>query len=101
MIVEIGLFRIDPARSDEFAPVAEDIRGAFARGGIDGLRSFQMGHAIEDRGRWAVVVGWDSTDDHARFVASAEGERQRALLERFMMETPEVLHYRFESDGPR
>jgi heme-degrading monooxygenase HmoA len=101
VIVEIGLFRIDPARSDEFAPVAEEIRGAFARGGIDGLRSFRMGHAIEDPGRWAVIVGWDSSDDHARFVVSTEGERQRALLERFMVEAPEVLHYRFENAGAR
>jgi heme-degrading monooxygenase HmoA len=92
VIVELGLFRIDQARADEFEPVAADIRGAFARGGIRGLRSFHIASAVEDVGRWAVVVGWDSIDDHRRFVASAEGERQRALLGRFVTADPEVFH---------
>jgi heme-degrading monooxygenase HmoA len=92
MIVEVGLFRIDRARADEFAPVAEDIRSAFERGGIPGLRSFHMERTVEDAGRWAVLVGWDSVGDHERFVASAEGERQRALLGRFMTEDAEVFH---------
>jgi heme-degrading monooxygenase HmoA len=92
MIVEVGLFRIDRGRADEFAPVADDIRGAFGRGGIPGLRSFHMAHAVEDAGRWAVLVGWDSIGDHERFVASPEGERQRALLGRFMAADTEVFH---------
>ena len=92
MIVEVGLFRIDPRRADEFAPVADDIRSAFAAGGIPGLRFFRMAHAVEDAGRWAVLVGWDSIDDHGRFVTSAEGARQGELLVRFMTEPPEVFH---------
>jgi heme-degrading monooxygenase HmoA len=92
MIVEVGLFRIDGERADEFAPVATGIRTAFARGGIGGLRFFHMAHAIEDVGRWAVLVGWDSTGDHERFVASDEGERQRAELGRFTTEQSEVFH---------
>ena len=92
MIVEVGLFRIDRGGVAEFEPVADDIRSAFAGGGIRGLRSFHMAHAVEDAGRWAVLVGWDSIDDHERFVASAEGERQRVLLGRFMTDAPEVFH---------
>ncbi len=92
MIVEVGLFRIDAERAGEFAPVADDIRGAFARGGIPGLRSFQLAPALEDAGRWAVLVGWDSIDDHRRFVASPEGERQRGLLGEFITGDPEVFH---------
>jgi heme-degrading monooxygenase HmoA len=92
VIVEVGLFRIDRGRAGEFAPVADDIRAAFGRGKIPGLRSFHMAHAVEDVGRWTVLVGWDSISDHRRFVTSDEGERQRALLGSFMTETPEVLH---------
>jgi heme-degrading monooxygenase HmoA len=96
VIVEVGLFRIDPVQLAEFAPVADDIRRAFAAGDIVGMRSFHMAPAIEDPGRWAVVVAWDSTESHEKFVASAEGMRQRLLLERFMTEAPEVLHYAFD-----
>lgn len=92
MIVQVGLFRVDRGRTGEFASVAADIRGAFERRGIPGLRSFHLAHAVEDVGRWAVIVGWDSVADHDRFVASGEGERQRELLGQFMTETPEVLH---------
>ena len=92
MIVEVGLFRIDPARAPEFAPVAEDIRSAFGRGEIPGLHSFHMAPALEDQGRWVVLVAWDSVTDHESFVASTEGERQRVLLAQFMTEDPEVFH---------
>ena len=97
MIVEVGLFRIDAARQEEFMPVAQDIRDAFARGGIEGLGSFHIAHAIEDPGRWTVLVRWGSVADHARFVASPEGERQRSLLARFMTEPAEVFHVAIES----
>jgi heme-degrading monooxygenase HmoA len=92
MIVEIGMFRIDPRRAAEFEPVADDIRGAFARGGIPGLRTFHMAPTVEDVGRWAVVVGWDSVGEHEQFVASVEGQRQAGLLARFMTEQPDVFH---------
>jgi heme-degrading monooxygenase HmoA len=92
VIVEVGLFRIDRGRTGEFAAVAADIRGAVERGGISGLRSFHLAHAVEDVGRWAVLVGWDSVVDHERFVGSDEGERQRGLLGQFMTEAPEVFH---------
>ncbi len=91
MIVEVGLFRIDPDRGDDFAPVAQDIRDAFTRD-IPGLRFFEIGAALEDPGRWAVLAGWDAVADHERFVASAEGARQRELLGRFMLGEPEVFH---------
>ena len=75
-----------------FAPVADDVRAAFERRGIPGLRSFHMAPAAEDGGRWAVLVGWASIEDHRRFVVSDEGQRQRALLERFMTGDVEILH---------
>jgi hypothetical protein len=46
MIVEVGLFRIDPARSGELAPVADDVRGALARG-VPGLRWVEMRPGLE------------------------------------------------------
>jgi heme-degrading monooxygenase HmoA len=92
MIVELGLFRIDPKRAGEFEAVAADIRAAFEQGGIPGLHSFHIASAVEDAGRWAVLVGWESIDDHRRFVASAEGDRQRELLEEYMTDDPEVFH---------
>jgi heme-degrading monooxygenase HmoA len=92
MIIEVGLFRIDPTRADEFAPIADDIRKAFARHVIPGSRSFHIDHAVEDAGRWVVLAAWNSIGDHERFVWSDEGERQRALLEDFMVEPPEVFH---------
>ena len=72
MIVEVGLWRIDASRGD-FAPVADDIRDAFARLPIPGLRSFHMGPSVEEPARWVVVVVWDTVEDHRRFVASPEG----------------------------
>jgi heme-degrading monooxygenase HmoA len=95
MIVEVGLFRIDPSRSAEFAPFADDIRRAFGPH-ISGLRSFHMASAVEDPGRWTVLVAWDSVADHERFVASEEGHRQRDVLERFMTDQPEVFHMRLD-----
>jgi heme-degrading monooxygenase HmoA len=92
LIIEVGLFRIGTASADEFAPVAESIRSAFASGVIPGLRSFHMQHAIEDTGRWTVLVGWDSVDAHERFVASEEGERQRVLIGQFSIGQTEVFH---------
>lgn len=98
MIVEIGLFRIDPGRVDTFAAVADDIRGAFTSG-IPGVRFFRMEPAIEDQGRWAVLAGWDSLADHERFVASAEGVRQQRLLGAFMVGDPDVFHLGVDGDG--
>jgi heme-degrading monooxygenase HmoA len=92
VIVEIGVFWIDPGRAGEFDQVAADIRSAFRRGGIPGLRTFHIAPSVEDVGRWAVLVCWDSVDDHRRFVASTEGERQRDLLGRFMTVEPDVFH---------
>lgn len=92
MIVEVGLFRIERHRAVEFAPVADDIRAAFASGGIPGLRFFRMAPAVEDAGRWAVLVGWDALADHQAFVESGEGRRQAKLLGQFMIENPEVFH---------
>lgn len=96
MIVEVGLFRIDRGRAGEFRPVADDIRAAFARGGIPGLRFFRMAHAVEDGGQWAVPVGWDSISDHQKFVASDEGQRQGSLLGQFMAGSPEIFHLSLE-----
>jgi hypothetical protein len=98
MIVEVGLFRIDPQRSSEFEGVAKDIRDVFGRG-VDGLRFFELRSAIEDRGRWAVLAGWDAVEDHRRFVGSPEGERQRDLLSGFMIGEPEVFHMPFRPSG--
>ena len=92
MIVEIGLFRIDPRRTRDFEPVAADIRSAFERGGIHGLRTFHMAPTLEDPGRWSVLVCWDSVDDHREFVSSNEGVRQRHLLDGFMTSDPDVFH---------
>jgi heme-degrading monooxygenase HmoA len=92
VIVEVGLFRIDAARADDFAPVAADIRAAFEGGAIAGLGSFHMAPAVEDAGRWAVLVAWASVDEHRRFVESPEGRRQQALLASFMTDAPEVFH---------
>lgn len=98
MIVEVGLFRIDAQRVTDFEPVAQDIRSAFTRG-IDGLHFFHLRPSIEDPGRWAVLVGWESVDDHQRFVSSPEGDRQRELLEQFMLATPEVFHLSVDQAG--
>jgi hypothetical protein len=98
VIVEVGLFRIDPERSLEFEEVAKDIRDVFGRG-VGGLRFFEMRCAIEDRGRWAVLAGWDAVEDHTRFVGSPEGGRQRDLLNRFMIGEPEVFHVPFRPSG--
>ena len=92
MIVEVGLFGIDEARTEAFEPVAQDIRAAFDRGGIAGLRFFQIAPSLEDAARWVVLVGWDSVAAHENFVASEEGQRQRVLLDRFMVGSSEVLH---------
>lgn len=99
MIAEVGLFRIDAEDAAEFAPVAQDIRDAFARG-VEGLRFFEMRAALEDPCRWAVLAGWEALEAHERFVASAEGERQRELLGRFMISPPEVFHLPFSPSGP-
>jgi heme-degrading monooxygenase HmoA len=95
MIMEVGLFRIDPSRAEEFEPFAEDIRRAFA-GEIAGKHTFHMRPALEDPGRWSVLVSWDTVEDHRRFVASVEGVRQRDILARFILGETEVLHYRLD-----
>ncbi|MCU1490995.1 MAG: Antibiotic biosynthesis monooxygenase [Acidimicrobiaceae bacterium] len=92
MIVEIGLFRVEPSSLDSFQPIAQDIRRAFAEQSIPGLGSFHMGPALEDPSRWTVIVAWQTLQDHRSFVASPEGQRQQKLLEPYMSETPEILH---------
>jgi heme-degrading monooxygenase HmoA len=97
VIVEIGIFRIDGSRADAFAPITDDIRRAFASKPINGLRSFRMAPTVEDATRWSVLVSWDSLADHERFVASAEGRRQRLLLEGFMLGEPDVFHLELDA----
>jgi heme-degrading monooxygenase HmoA len=92
MIVEIGLWRIDASLGD-FTPIADDIRDAFSRLPIPGLRSFHIGPSVEEPARWVVVVVWDTVEDHRTFVASPEGVRQRELLAPFIVGDPDVMHY--------
>jgi hypothetical protein len=96
MILEVGLFAIDPPRAGESAPVASDIRAAFARD-VEGPHFFELQRAIEGPGRWTVIAGLDAPDDHKRFVASHEGVRQRHLLAK--LGRPDALHLLIDRIG--
>jgi hypothetical protein len=55
-------------------------------------RDVPYGGSVEDVGRWAVLVCWDTVAGNKHFVFSAEGGRQRELLERFFTGDLDVFH---------
>jgi heme-degrading monooxygenase HmoA len=93
VIIEVGTFDIDPARTAEFELVANDVRHAFATHNIPGLRSFTLSRSIGRPARYAVLVRWDSVMDHRRFTESVEGVRQRMLLERHIVGRADIDHF--------
>jgi heme-degrading monooxygenase HmoA len=92
MILEIALLSIRPGRSQAF-------ERAFARAqdilrSMDGYVSHQLRHCLETPDRYALLVEWESLEDHTvGFRQSPEYQRWKELLHHFYDPFPEVEHY--------
>ncbi|RZM07742.1 MAG: antibiotic biosynthesis monooxygenase [Sphingomonas sp.] len=91
MITEIAHLTIDPARTNAFeaavAGCAELFRAA------PGCRAMRLEREIEHPGRYRLVIGWDTVEDHTvTFRGSDAFARWRAAAGPFFVAAPDVVH---------
>ena len=92
MILEIAILDVKPEQTVAF-------EAAFAQAqkiicGMQGYISHQLQHCLEKPNRYALLVNWETLEDHTRgFRESAEYQQWRQLLHHFYDPFPEVEHY--------
>lgn len=92
MILEVAVLSITPSRKSEFEDAYTEARRIISS--MPGFKSVQLQRSVETPGRYLLLVGWGSVDDHMLgFRQSPEFQRWRALLGPFYASAPTVEHY--------
>jgi heme-degrading monooxygenase HmoA len=92
VILEIAILDVKPEQTAEF-------EAAFAKAQTiicsrQGYISHQLQKCLEHPNRYALLVNWETLEDHTHgFRESAEYQQWRALLHHFYDPFPEVEHY--------
>lgn len=92
MILEIATLTIRPEQEANFERVFAVAQQYIAA--VPGYRNHTLNRCLEQSGRYALLVEWDSVEAHTvGFRQSAEFQQWRELLHPFYETPPEVLHY--------
>lgn len=93
MINEVAHLTIDPARAADFEAAVSGCADLFRH--APGCRAMRLEREIEHPGRYRLVVGWDTVEDHTiTFRGSEAFARWRAVAGPFFTTPPEVVHTR-------
>lgn len=91
MISEIAHLTIDPAQAAAFEAAVAGCAELFHAAA--GCRAMRLEREIEHAGRYRLVVGWDTVEDHmVTFCGSDAFARWRAAVGPFFVAAPEVVH---------
>ena len=90
MVTEVFVFKIDPARANEFEKMyTEVISNLRAQAGY---RSEKLMRAIERPEQYILAVEWDSVKAHQAFIASASYPKMSGPFGEFVKEG-DFAHY--------
>ncbi|MDO7836147.1 antibiotic biosynthesis monooxygenase [Sphingobium sp. HBC34] len=91
MITEIAQIEIDPAQRSAFEAAVQSAEPHFRA--AKGFRSFALTRSIEYPGRYRLLIGWDSVDDHMIGFRNSDGfQAWRALASPFFLLPPQIEH---------
>ena len=92
MILEIAMLDIKPGQSTEFEQAFAQAQEIICR--MHGYISHQLQKCLETPNRYALLVNWETLEDHTEgFRGSAEYQQWRELLHHFYDPFPTVEHY--------
>lgn len=91
MITEIAQIEIDPARAADFEAAVSAAHAHFKD--AKGYVSFALTRSIEQPGRYRLMVGWETVDNHMVDFRNSEGfQAWRELAGPFFLSPPQVEH---------
>ncbi|MXV20388.1 antibiotic biosynthesis monooxygenase family protein [Deinococcus xianganensis] len=92
MILEIALLQIRPGQTTEFEAAFAQAQPIIA--GMPGYVRHELQRCLEDDHRYALLVWWETLEDHTvGFHGSAGYQQWRALLHHFYDPFPTVEHF--------
>lgn len=93
MILEIALLQIRPGLTADFEAAFAQAQAIIAS--MQGYVRHELQRCVEDDHRYALLVWWDTLEDHTvGFRGSAEYQQWRSLLHGFYDPFPTVEHFR-------
>lgn len=91
MIHEIAEIEITAGAEAQFEAAVSEASAQFRQ--AKGCRSMKLERSIENPGRYRLVVGWDSVDDHMVTFRNSDGfQVWRQLASPFFASPPKVEH---------
>lgn len=97
MVFEIAHLTIDPERAEAFEAAVAGCAPLFRAAA--GCRSMRLEREVEDPGRYRLVVGWDTVEDHmVGFRNSPAFADWRAAAGPFFLAPPTVVHTEVVAD---
>lgn len=92
MILEVAILNVRPGLEAEFEKAFSTAQEIISS--MQGYISHELRKCIENDSRYALLVNWETLEDHTvGFRESEEYQRWRALLHHFYDPFPEVEHY--------
>ncbi|PNY80388.1 antibiotic biosynthesis monooxygenase family protein [Deinococcus koreensis] len=92
MILELALLQIRPGLTADFEAAFAQAQAIIAR--MTGYERHELQRCVEDDHRYALLVWWDTLEDHTvGFRGSAEYQQWRSLLHHFYDPFPTVEHF--------
>ena len=91
MITEIAQIDVKPGTEKDFEAAVAKARPLFQR--AKGCLAMQLVRSIEHPGRYRLLVGWETLENHTvDFRNSGDFQTWRGLVSNFFDGTPEVEH---------
>lgn len=91
-MLEVAILNIIPGQEAEFEIAFRAASAIISR--MEGYRSHQLQHCVEDASRYLLLVNWQSLEAHTiGFRASPHYQEWKKLLHHFYSPFPVVEHY--------
>lgn len=99
MILEIAMLDVIPGREFDFEAAFDEALRIIAS--MHGFQSCDLQRCIERPNRYALLVRWDTLEDHTQgFRNSPEYQQWKALLHHFYDPFPSVEHFERVTGAP-
>jgi heme-degrading monooxygenase HmoA len=93
LVLEIAQLQVRPGETAAFEAAFRQAQGILADS--TGYVSHQLQRCIEDEQRYALLVQWQTLEDHTQGFRGSPGYQEwRALLHHFYDPAPRVEHFR-------
>ncbi|HLY65438.1 MAG TPA: antibiotic biosynthesis monooxygenase [Chloroflexota bacterium] len=93
MVHELVIATVDPEQRDEYI---ETWSRAWKEAGFAGSHGGRILRCVEDPGRVAMILNWDSVEAHQQHRGTERHNRFRAAFQGFQRQPSQVQHYTIE-----